>query len=105
MPADAQVPNADPNQEVIFDGAKRDRIVWQGDLAVQAPETYLSSDDASAVDNALSSRAAPSQAPATTRSPRWPRSSCRTAICRPRASSASTTATRSAPTASTSPGS
>jgi hypothetical protein len=56
--ADAQVPYADPNQEVIFDGAKRDRIVWQGDLAVQAPVTYLSTDDVSAVDNSLSSLAA-----------------------------------------------
>jgi hypothetical protein len=56
--ADAQVPHADPNQEVIFDGAKRDRIVWQGDLGVQAPVTYLSTDDGSAVDNSLSSLAA-----------------------------------------------
>lgn len=56
--ADAQVPNADPNQEVIFDGAKRDRIVWQGDLAVQAPVTYLSTYDVPAVDNSLSSLAA-----------------------------------------------
>jgi hypothetical protein len=56
--ADAQVPHADPNQEVIFDGAKRDRIVWQGDLAVQAPVTYLSTDDVAAVDNSLSSLAA-----------------------------------------------
>jgi hypothetical protein len=29
------VPHADPGKEVIFDGAKRDRVVWQGDLAVQ----------------------------------------------------------------------
>lgn len=56
--ADAQVPHADPNQEVIFDGAKRDRIVWQGDLAVQAPVTYLSTDDIGAVDNSLTSLAA-----------------------------------------------
>jgi hypothetical protein len=56
--ADAQVPNADPHQEVIFDGAKRDRIVWQGDLAVQAPVTYLSTADVAAVDNSLSSLAA-----------------------------------------------
>lgn len=56
--ADAQVPHADPNQEVIFDGAKRDRIVWQGDLAVQAPVTYLSTGDVPAVDNSLSSLAA-----------------------------------------------
>lgn len=56
--ADAQVPHADPGQEVIFDGAKRDRIVWQGDLAVQAPVTYLSTGDVPAVDNSLSSLAA-----------------------------------------------
>ena len=55
--ADAQVPGADPGQEVIFDGAKRDRIVWQGDLAVQAPVTYLRTDDVRAVDNSLSSLA------------------------------------------------
>jgi Bacterial alpha-L-rhamnosidase 6 hairpin glycosidase domain/Bacterial alpha-L-rhamnosidase C-terminal domain len=56
--ADSQVPYADPTKEVIFDGAKRDRAVWQGDLAVQAPVTYLSTDDTSAVDNSLSSLAA-----------------------------------------------
>lgn len=55
--SDAQVPGADPRQEVIFDGAKRDRIVWQGDLAVQGPVTYLSTDDVPAVDNSLSSLA------------------------------------------------
>jgi hypothetical protein len=56
--SDSQVPNADPSKEVIFDGAKRDRVVWQGDLAVQAPVTYLSTDDTDAVDNSLSSLAA-----------------------------------------------
>ena len=56
--ADSQVPHADPAEEVVFDGAKRDRIVWQGDLAVQAPVTYLSTDDTGAVDNSLSSLAA-----------------------------------------------
>jgi hypothetical protein len=56
--ADAQVPQADPAQEVIFDGGKRDRIVWQGDLAVEAPVTYLSTGDTGAVDNSLSSLAA-----------------------------------------------
>src|SRR5205814_909438 len=55
---DAQLPHADGAQEVIFDGGKRDRIVWQGDLAVQAPVTFLSSDDRPAVDNSLSSLAA-----------------------------------------------
>lgn len=56
--ADDQVPHADPREEVIFDGGKRDRIVWQGDLAVQAPVTYLSTNDVPAVDNSLSSLAA-----------------------------------------------
>ncbi|HEX3788516.1 MAG TPA: alpha-L-rhamnosidase C-terminal domain-containing protein [Pseudonocardiaceae bacterium] len=56
--ANAQVPYADPNGEVIFDGAKRDRIVWQGDLSVQAPVTYLTTDDLGAVNNSLSSLAA-----------------------------------------------
>ncbi|WP_078499941.1 alpha-L-rhamnosidase-related protein [Wenjunlia vitaminophila] len=56
--ADAQVPHADPNEAVIFDGGKRDRIVWQGDLAVQAPVAYLSTDDVPAVENSLSSLAA-----------------------------------------------
>jgi Bacterial alpha-L-rhamnosidase 6 hairpin glycosidase domain/Bacterial alpha-L-rhamnosidase C-terminal domain len=55
--ADAQVPGADPNQEVILDGAKRDRVVWQGDLSVEAPVTYLSTDDVGAVDNSLTSLA------------------------------------------------
>lgn len=55
--ADAQIPGADPQQEVIMDGAKRDRVVWQGDLSVEAPVTYLSTDDIAAVDNSLSSLA------------------------------------------------
>jgi hypothetical protein len=56
--SDTAVPYADPNKEVIFDGGKRDRIVWQGDLAVQAPVTYLTTHDVGAVDNSLSSLAA-----------------------------------------------
>jgi hypothetical protein len=56
--SDAQIPHADPTKEVILDGAKRDRVVWQGDLSVQAPVTYLSTNDVSAVDNSLSSLAA-----------------------------------------------
>ncbi|HEY4457044.1 MAG TPA: alpha-L-rhamnosidase C-terminal domain-containing protein [Pseudonocardiaceae bacterium] len=55
--SDAQVPGADPNQEVILDGAKRDRVVWQGDLSVEAPVTYLSTDDIGAVNNSLTSLA------------------------------------------------
>ena len=55
--SDAQIPYADPRQEVILDGAKRDRVVWQGDLAVEAPVTYLSTGDIGAVDNSLTSLA------------------------------------------------
>ena len=55
--SDAQIPGADPQQEVILDGAKRDRVVWQGDLSVEAPVTYLSTDDVAAVNNSLSSLA------------------------------------------------
>ena len=55
--ADAQIPGADPNQEVILDGAKRDRVVWQGDLSVEAPVTYLTTDDVGAVNNSLTSLA------------------------------------------------
>jgi hypothetical protein len=55
--ANNQVPYADPKLEVIYDGAKRDRIVWQGDLSVQVPVTYLSTADIPAVDNSLASLA------------------------------------------------
>ena len=55
--ADAVVPGADPGKEVIYDGGKRDRIVWQGDLGVQGPVTYLSTYDVDAVGNSLSSLA------------------------------------------------
>jgi hypothetical protein len=55
---DSQIPYADPKQEVIFDGGKRDRDTWQGDLGVEAPVTYLSTDDTGAVNNSLSSLAA-----------------------------------------------
>lgn len=51
--ADAQVPNVAPSDEVIFDGGKRDRDVWEGDLAVQAPVTLLSTGDVAAVRNSL----------------------------------------------------
>jgi len=59
--ANSVVPYADPNTEVIFDGAKRDRNVWQGDLAVQSAVTYLSTGDVAAVNNSLSSLAAQQQ--------------------------------------------
>ncbi|MCF3964604.1 alpha-L-rhamnosidase-related protein, partial [Streptomyces fuscigenes] len=55
--ADSVIPGADPGKEVVLDGAKRDRVVWQGDLAVQAPVTYLTTGDTDAVDNSLSSLA------------------------------------------------
>ena len=55
--ADDVVPGADPDTDVIFDGGKRDRIVWQGDLAVQDPVTYVSTYDLPAVENSLSSLA------------------------------------------------
>ncbi|HEV3360928.1 MAG TPA: alpha-L-rhamnosidase C-terminal domain-containing protein [Pseudonocardiaceae bacterium] len=55
--SDARIPGADPKQEVILDGAKRDRVVWQGDLSVEAPVTYLSTDDVGAVNNSLTSLA------------------------------------------------
>ncbi|WUI02464.1 trehalase family glycosidase [Spirillospora sp. NBC_00431] len=56
--ADDPVPHADPNTSVIYDGGKRDRIVWQGDLAVQAPVAYVSTYDLGSVRNSLSSLAA-----------------------------------------------
>ena len=55
--SDAVVPGADPIKEVIYDGGKRDRIVWQGDLAVEGPVTYLSTGDKNAVENSLASLA------------------------------------------------
>jgi hypothetical protein len=54
---DSQVPGANPDQEVIFDGGKRDRDTWQGDLSVEAPVTYLTTGDTVAVNNSLSSLA------------------------------------------------
>lgn len=55
--ADDQVPGADPDQDVIYDGGKRDRIVWQGDLAVQNPTTMVSTRDRTAIRNSLTSLA------------------------------------------------
>ncbi|SDO70838.1 alpha-L-rhamnosidase [Nakamurella panacisegetis] len=55
--SNAVVPGADPTKEVIYDGGKRDRIVWQGDLAVEGPVTYLSTGDKDAVENSLASLA------------------------------------------------
>ncbi|WP_370616624.1 alpha-L-rhamnosidase C-terminal domain-containing protein [Mumia qirimensis] len=55
--ADDVVPGADPDKDVIFDAGKRDRIVWQGDLAVQDPVSYVSTYDLDAVENSLDSLA------------------------------------------------
>lgn len=55
--ADDMVPGADPGTDVIFDGGKRDRIIWQGDLAVQNPVAYVSTYDLPAVENSLTSLA------------------------------------------------
>jgi hypothetical protein len=55
--ADNVVPGADPDTDVIYDGGKRDRIIWQGDLAVQGPVAYLSTHDVPAVENSLTSLA------------------------------------------------
>ncbi|MDW5594818.1 alpha-L-rhamnosidase C-terminal domain-containing protein [Conexibacter stalactiti] len=51
--ADGQLPHLGPDDEVIYDGGKRDRLVWQGDLAVQNPVAYLSTWNLAAVDNSL----------------------------------------------------
>lgn len=51
--ADGQLPHLGPDDEVIYDGGKRDRLVWQGDLAVQNPVTYLSTWNLDAVANSL----------------------------------------------------
>jgi hypothetical protein len=52
--ADGQLSGLDPDDEVIYDGAKRDRLVWQGDLAVQNPVAYLSTWNLKAAENSLS---------------------------------------------------
>jgi hypothetical protein len=51
--ADGQLSGLDPDDEVIYDGGKRDRLVWQGDLAVQNPVSYVSTWNLPAVDNSL----------------------------------------------------
>ena len=56
--ADGQLSSLKPDDEVIYDGAKRDRLVWQGDLAVQNPVTYLSTWNLGAVANSLDHLAA-----------------------------------------------
>lgn len=56
--ADSQIPNAAPGSEVIYDGAKRDRDVWQGDLSVEDPVTALTTGDTTAITDSLSALAA-----------------------------------------------
>ncbi len=51
--ADGQLSSLGADDEVIYDGGKRDRLVWQGDLAVQNPVTYLSTWNLDAVANSL----------------------------------------------------
>jgi hypothetical protein len=51
--ADNTMPYANPNQEVILDGGKRDRDAFTGDLSVEDPTTYLSTDDVPATENTL----------------------------------------------------
>lgn len=51
--ADGQLSGLGPDDEVIYDGAKRDRLVWQGDLAVQNPVAYLSTGNVKAAENSL----------------------------------------------------
>ena len=41
--------------EVLVDGAKRDRLVWPGDMAVAVPSIFVSTNDLGAVRNGLSS--------------------------------------------------
>ena len=60
--ADAQMPHTTGSEEVILDGAKRDRDVWQGDLSVEGPVTALSTGDLAAWRNSLAALAA-QQAP------------------------------------------
>lgn len=56
--ANSEMPNTTPSQEVILDGAKRDRDVWQGDLSVEGPVTALSTGDLTAWRNSLAALAA-----------------------------------------------
>ncbi|MBB4661907.1 alpha-L-rhamnosidase C-terminal domain-containing protein [Conexibacter arvalis] len=51
--ADGQLAGLRPDDEVIYDGAKRDRLVWQGDLAVQNPVAYVSTWNVRAAENSL----------------------------------------------------
>lgn len=52
--ADNTLRTANPDRPVIVDGAKRDRDIYTGDLAVSGPTAYLASDDTAAWLNTLS---------------------------------------------------
>lgn len=50
---DGKLAVANPDQEVILDGAKRDRDPFTGDMSVEVPVTYLTTHDDSAISNTL----------------------------------------------------
>lgn len=53
--ANGVLPSANQSQEVVFDGAKRDRDPFTGDMSVEIPVTELSTQDDSALTNTLDS--------------------------------------------------
>lgn len=40
---------------VLVDGAKRDRLVWPGDIAISGPSTFVSTNDMDSIENGLDS--------------------------------------------------
>ncbi|KAI2484518.1 Bacterial alpha-L-rhamnosidase domain containing protein [Pyrenophora tritici-repentis] len=42
-------------ESVLVDGAKRDRLVWAGDMAIAVPAVVVSTDDVISIENALNS--------------------------------------------------
>lgn len=40
---------------VLVDGAKRDRLVWPGDIAISGPSTFVSTNDMDSIENGLNS--------------------------------------------------
>jgi hypothetical protein len=40
---------------VLVDGAKRDRLVWPGDIAISGPSTFVSTNDMQSIENGLNS--------------------------------------------------
>jgi hypothetical protein len=51
--ADNTLHYADPKTAIVLDGGKRDRDSFTGDLGVEGPVTYLSTDDVAAMRNTL----------------------------------------------------